>query len=96
MLLSELCISRESLDEEHEPLPPKDSDDNSYLLSKIAKHNLIILFPGEYGTNAAAQTIANNIRTFPSIAFGLTAGVGGGAPKSSHSAIGQWWSRGHY
>jgi nucleoside phosphorylase len=73
------------LDEEHEPLPPKDNDDNSYLLGKMAKHNVVIVFLGEYGTNAAAQTVANTVRTFPNIRFGLMVGVGGGAPKPPHS-----------
>ncbi|EHK22326.1 uncharacterized protein TRIVIDRAFT_150254, partial [Trichoderma virens Gv29-8] len=85
VLLSELCAARALLDEEHEPLPPKDNDDNSYLLGKMAKHNVVIVFPGEYGTNAAAQTVANTIRTFPNIRFGLMVGVGGGAPKPPHS-----------
>lgn len=84
MLLSELSAARALLDEEHDPLPPKDKDENSYLLGKIAKHNVVIVFPGEYGTNAAAQTVANTLRTFPKIRFGLMVGVGGGAPKSPH------------
>ncbi|KAL6825543.1 nucleoside phosphorylase domain-containing protein [Trichoderma sp. SZMC 28015] len=85
VLLSELSAARALLDEEHDPLPPKDNDDNSYLLGTMAKHNVVIVFPGEYGTNAAAQTVANTLRTFPNIRFGLMVGVGGGAPKPPHS-----------
>lgn len=48
----------------------------------MGKHNVVIAFPGSstYGTNAAAQTVTNMLRTFHNIRFGLMVGVGGGAP----------------
>jgi hypothetical protein len=83
VLLSELNASRALLDEEHERLPPGEKDDNSYLLGRMGKHNIVIVFPGSgtYGTNATAQTITNMVRTFRNIRFGLMVGIGGGAPK---------------
>ncbi|KAH6877111.1 ankyrin repeat-containing domain protein, partial [Thelonectria olida] len=83
VLRCELNASRALLDEEHEPLPPVEKDDNSYLLGRIAGHNVAIAFTGSgtYGTNAAAQTATHMIRTFRNIRFGLMVGVGGGAPK---------------
>ncbi|KAH6672608.1 nucleoside phosphorylase domain-containing protein [Halenospora varia] len=83
VLRSELNASRALLDEEHEPLPPAEKDDNSYLLGRMVGHNIVIAFTGSgtYGTNAATQTATHMVRTFPNIRFGLMVGVGGGAPK---------------
>lgn len=83
VLRSELNASRALLDEEHERLTSAEKDDNSYLLGRMAGHNVVIAFTGSgtYGTNAAAQTAAHMVRTFPNIRFGLMVGVGGGAPK---------------
>ncbi|KAK6503063.1 hypothetical protein TWF481_008098 [Arthrobotrys musiformis] len=84
VLSTELNASRLLLDEEHELLPPKENDNNSYLLGRMGVHNVVITFPGSgtYGTNAAAQMVTNMLRTFRNIRFGLLVGVGGGAPKS--------------
>lgn len=83
VLPSELNASRVLLDEEHEPLPQTEKDDNSYLFGRMGKHNVVIAFSGSctYGTNAAAQTATNMVRTFRNIRFGLMVGVGGGAPR---------------
>jgi hypothetical protein len=85
VLRSELNASRALLDEEHERLQPGEKDDNSYLLGRMGKHNVVIAFPGlgTYGTSAATQTAINMVRTFRNIRFGLMVGVGGGAPKPS-------------
>ncbi|KAL7914207.1 nucleoside phosphorylase domain-containing protein [Trichoderma velutinum] len=85
MLISEFCAARALLDEEHEPLPSKDNDGNGYLLGKMAKHNVVIVFPENYGMNTVVQTVTNTIHTFPNIRFGLMVGVGGGVPKSPNS-----------
>lgn len=77
----ELDAARALLDEEHEPLKPKEKDDNAYLLGQMEGHNVVIACPAEYGTTAAAQTATNMLRTFPHIRFGLMVGVGGGAPN---------------
>ena len=83
VLRCELNASRALLDEEHERLQPGEKDDNGYLLGRMGRHNVVIAFPGTgtYGTNAAAQTAANMVRTFRNIRFGLMVGIGGGAPK---------------
>ncbi|KAK6512585.1 hypothetical protein TWF481_001469 [Arthrobotrys musiformis] len=80
VLETELNASRLLLDEEHEPLLPTENDDNSYILGRIGAHNVAITFAGVYGTNAAAHTVSNMLRTFPNIRFGLLVGVGGAAP----------------
>jgi nucleoside phosphorylase len=85
VLHCELNASRALLDEEHERLPPRENDDNSYLLGRIGNHNVVIAFPGDYGTNSAAQTATHMVRTFPNIRFGLMVGVAGGAPQPPHS-----------
>jgi hypothetical protein len=83
VLTCELNAARALLDEEHEPLPPTEKDDNSYVLGRMAGHNVVIAFTGSgaYGTNAAAQTVMHLVQSFRNIRFGLMVGVGGGAPK---------------
>ncbi|PON22523.1 pfs domain-containing protein [Trichoderma gamsii] len=76
----ELTASRALLDEEHDPLPPRENDDNNYILGRMGKHNVVIVFPGFIGTTSASQTVTNMVRTFRKIRFGLLVGVGGGAP----------------
>lgn len=83
VLPSELNAAKALLDVQHEQLAAAAKDDNSYLLGRMAGHNVAIAFTGlgNYGTNAAAQTAAHMIRTFRNIRFGLMVGVGGGAPS---------------
>ncbi|KAH8820221.1 hypothetical protein F5884DRAFT_839926 [Xylogone sp. PMI_703] len=81
VLDSELSAPRALLDEIHDSLPPREHDDNSYLLGRIGKHDVVIVFPGSYDTNAAAQTVTNMVRIFPNIRFGLMMGVGGDSRK---------------
>ncbi|KAL2813752.1 nucleoside phosphorylase domain-containing protein [Aspergillus cavernicola] len=82
VLRCELNATRALLDEEHARLPPAENDNNSYVLGQMGLHNIAIAFSGSgiYGTNAAAQTTTNMLRTFRNIRFGLLVGVGGGAP----------------
>ncbi|KAF3221797.1 hypothetical protein TWF679_007011 [Orbilia oligospora] len=68
------------LDERHEQLPTNENDDNTYILGRVGKHNVVIARPAQYGTNSAANTAANMIRTFQSLRFVLMVGIGGGAP----------------
>ena len=86
VLHSELNATRAVLDEEHEQLDSDRKDDNSYLLGRMGKHNVVTVFPGSgtYGTNTTTQTAANLLRTFPNIRFGLMVGVGGGVPRPPH------------
>ncbi|PTB54394.1 hypothetical protein M431DRAFT_483175 [Trichoderma harzianum CBS 226.95] len=78
-----ICALRCLLDEQHEQLPSAARDDNSYLLGRMAGHNVVIAFTGSgnYGTNAAAQPTVHMIRPLHNIRFGLLVGVGGGAPN---------------
>ncbi|KAL6699522.1 hypothetical protein J3F84DRAFT_392951 [Trichoderma pleuroticola] len=77
VFLPEICAARALLDEEHEPLPPKEIDDNNYFLGKMANHNVIIVVPGSFGIRATTQIA----RTFPNIRFALMVGLGSGIPK---------------
>ncbi|CAI6087167.1 unnamed protein product [Clonostachys chloroleuca] len=90
-LYFEMTAARAMLDEFHEPLafqPPEDP--NNYLLGSICQHNVVIacLPNGQYGTNDAANVVANLQRTFPSIEFGLMVGVGGGIPDNEDIRLG--------
>ncbi|QRD91540.1 hypothetical protein F9C07_2229464 [Aspergillus flavus] len=59
--------ARALLDEEHESLPPKPTDDNSYLLGRKNGHNVVIGYPGSglYGPHNASHVATNMVRTFP-------------------------------
>ncbi|KAF3389720.1 putative ankyrin repeat protein L25 [Talaromyces pinophilus] len=80
---TELVAAAAMLDEEHPILPAADPKDvNSYLLGRIADHNVVIAcLPAETtGKVSAAMVATNLIRSFPSIRFGLMVGIGGGFP----------------
>ncbi|KAK6331278.1 hypothetical protein TWF730_004365 [Orbilia blumenaviensis] len=79
-VLSEQNAAKIMLDEQHEQLPTKDNDDNTYTLGRVGVHNVVIARPAEYGTNSAANTSANMVRTFQNLRFVLMVGIGGGAP----------------
>ncbi|PKK46082.1 hypothetical protein CI102_9235 [Trichoderma harzianum] len=81
MLDPALCAARALLDEEHDPLPPKEIDDNNYFLGKMANHNVVIVFPGSYGVRATTQAA----RAFPNIRFALMVGVGRAVPRPPNS-----------
>ncbi|KAF3917702.1 hypothetical protein AA313_de0210179 [Arthrobotrys entomopaga] len=68
------------LDEEHKQLPTNVNDENTYLLGRVGAHNVVIARPATYGTNSAAYTTANMVRSFQNIRFVLMVGIGGGAP----------------
>lgn len=75
------------LDEEHEgPASVSQHDNNSYMLGRIGKHNVVIatLPFGEYGTTSAATVARDMIHSFPNIRIGLMVGIGGGAPSENH------------
>ncbi|KAL3470111.1 hypothetical protein BJX99DRAFT_267683 [Aspergillus californicus] len=80
----ELSAARALLDELDEPLDPASNDDNLYLLGRSGRHNIVIASPDSYGTTATAHTVANLVRSFPNIRFGLMVGVGGAVPSSPH------------
>ncbi|KAK1988357.1 hypothetical protein LZ30DRAFT_699329 [Colletotrichum cereale] len=78
----EMAAAIAMLDEKHVQLPPCDEDTNCYIPGRIKRHNVVItcLPEGEYGTNNAANVMANLKRTFPKIRVCLMVGIGGGAP----------------
>lgn len=79
----ELAAAKAMLDEIHPRLPQPLHDHNSYVLGKIAGHNIALacLPSGIYGTTSASVVAEQMLSTFPSIRFGLMVGIGGGAPS---------------
>ncbi|OGM50207.1 hypothetical protein ABOM_001082 [Aspergillus bombycis] len=75
----ETQASKELLDEIHQSHQPT-GDDNNYILGSMEGHNVVIASTGSDGTNAAAETVTNMLRTFSNIRFGLMVGIGGGVP----------------
>ena len=73
------------LDERHDDLSQNSTDENTYELGSIKKHNVAIacLPSGVTGTNSAATVAKSMLFTFPSIRFGLMVGIGGGAPSKN-------------
>ncbi|KAJ6256479.1 hypothetical protein Dda_8341 [Drechslerella dactyloides] len=81
-LKSEALVAVKMLDERHDRLPQKPQDANIYILGRIGEHNVVIARPRKYGTNAAAHTAANMVRTFNNLRFILMVGIGGGVPSA--------------
>lgn len=83
-LPKELAAVLAILDEEYDqPSQRFAQDDNTYILGRIHKHNVVVvcLPAGNYGTESAA-TVANNLaRTFANVRMGLMVGIGGGIPN---------------
>jgi nucleoside phosphorylase len=79
----EQAAARASLDEEHPRLPSIPGDPNRYRFGCIADHNVVIacLPDGETGNNPAATVATRMTINFPSLAFGLMVGIGGGVPQ---------------
>lgn len=82
----ELAASEGMFDDEYSDLQlvPTPDDPNVYSYGRIGQHNVVIacLPEGTIGTNLAATTANNSIRSFPQIRFGLMVGIGGAAPGS--------------
>ncbi|KAJ5641380.1 hypothetical protein N7490_005380 [Penicillium lividum] len=70
------------LDKIHLEIPKPPNDHNAYTLGSIGEHNVVIacLPKGKIGTNFAAASATQMVRTFPSIKIGLMVGIGGGIP----------------
>lgn len=81
----ELAAAKTMLEQIHPSLPQAPSDQNSYTLGGISGHNLVLvcLPSGSYGTTSAATVLSQMRSTFPSIAYGLMVGIGGGVPSSN-------------
>jgi nucleoside phosphorylase len=85
----ELAASRAMLDEEHQMLPLQPGDENTYILGRIDRHNVVMAcLPGHYGTNNAAIVATDLKRSFPSIRATLMVGIGGGAPAMADLRLG--------
>ncbi|KAL2140032.1 hypothetical protein VTI28DRAFT_4340 [Corynascus sepedonium] len=77
------------LDEEHLLPPNQAGDDNTYVLGRIDRHNVVMAcLPGEYGTNNAAIVATNLKRSFPNIRATLMVGIGGGSPSQADLYLG--------
>lgn len=86
-LTTELVAAQAFLDERHEdPDHIPVNDNNSYVLGRIGKHNVVIapLPHGQYGLVNAAAVARDMVRSFPNVRLGLMVGVGGGAPTTKH------------
>ncbi|KAJ0421517.1 purine and uridine phosphorylase [Aspergillus carlsbadensis] len=79
----EMAAAQALLDEIHPDLPIPHSDNNSYVLGRIGKHNVVVacLPSGIYGTSSATAVATQLLSSFPSIRFGLMVGIGGGVPS---------------
>ncbi|KAI4599632.1 hypothetical protein KJ359_001729 [Pestalotiopsis sp. 9143b] len=84
---TELVAAASFLDEEHDdPDCIPVNDNNSYVLGRIGKHNVVIaaLPDGQYGLVTAATVARDLVRSFPNVRIGLMVGIGGGAPSVDH------------
>ncbi|PON20791.1 hypothetical protein TGAM01_v210299 [Trichoderma gamsii] len=86
-LSTEFVAAQAFLDDSHPP--PEDlspSDNNTYKLGRIGRHNVVIavLPNGEYGLSSATGVAKDLLRSFPNIRIGLMVGIGGGAPSAKH------------
>ncbi|RGP69077.1 hypothetical protein FLONG3_7930 [Fusarium longipes] len=86
----EMAAARAMLDEEHDDLPRRGNDTNSYVLGAMQEHNIVIacLPADQYGTNNAANVLSNMKNTFPKIRIGLMVGIGGGVPTKADIRLG--------
>ncbi|KAL7926138.1 putative ankyrin repeat-containing protein [Trichoderma austrokoningii] len=86
----EMAAAVAMLDERHRDLPPKQNDDNSYILGRVCAHNVVIacLPSGVYGTTSATTVAAQMRHSFESIRFFLMVGIGGGAPSKNDIRLG--------
>ncbi|KAL2809924.1 hypothetical protein BJX63DRAFT_423490 [Aspergillus granulosus] len=86
----EMAAARAMLDEVHDALPTYADDSNTYILGRIAQHNVVIacLPADQYGTHNAANIMTNMKRTFPLIRAGLIVGIGGGVPRVADMRLG--------
>jgi len=85
----ELAASRAMLDEEHLPLPNQPGDDNTYVLGRIHRNNVVMAcLPAQCGTNNAATVAANLKQSFPRIRASLIVGVSSASPRQADLFLG--------
>ncbi|KAE8333338.1 nucleoside phosphorylase domain-containing protein [Aspergillus sergii] len=85
-LYKELLAVRILFDCTHESIPVPPEDSNHYSFGRMGQHDIVaVCLPsGEYGTNSAADAIANMRRSFPAIRFCLLVGIGAGVPTAQN------------
>ncbi|KAJ2989648.1 hypothetical protein NUW58_g3366 [Xylaria curta] len=78
----ELAAASKLLEEEHQNLSQPHTDSNTYILGRIADHNVVLACGPEplIPSTSAAAVAANLLLTFPGIRFALLVGVGSGVP----------------
>ena len=82
----EMSAAMATFDKFHTKLTQRPTDHNTYALSQIGDHNVVVacLGAGVVGSASAAVVAAQMLFTFPSLKFCLMVGVGGGAPSRRH------------
>ena len=85
-LPTEMAAAVGMLDEHHDTLPSRPSDNNNYRFGRIGDHNVVIacLPSGVTGTASAARVATHMLSTFTGLRFGLMVGIGGGVPSEGH------------
>lgn len=80
----EMAAATLMMDTTHPSLPTPATDNNSYILGNIGRHNIVIacLPSGVYGSESAATVAMTLISAFQSIRFSLLVGIGGGVPTN--------------
>lgn len=84
---TELVAAKQFLDEVHDDADQLSAnDDNTYILGKIGKHNIVIaaLPHNQYGLVSAALVARDMAHSFLNLRFALMVGIGGGAPSHRH------------
>lgn len=72
------------LDETHQPLPQPPGDVNTYVLGRVADHDVVLACLPEMGTTPAATVVERMSSTFPALRCALLVGIGGGVPSKQH------------
>lgn len=85
-LPTEMAAAVCMLDERHEMLSQPATDDNSYVLGRVGRHNVVTacLPAGVMGVTSAARVVEMMRSTFAGLRFGLMVGIGGGVPSEHH------------
>ncbi|KAL2820410.1 nucleoside phosphorylase domain-containing protein [Aspergillus granulosus] len=78
VLEDEHDAARALLDEEY-ATPSTQDDQNTYLVGRMGRHNVVIVRVIDTGSTPAAELVTNMTRTFRNLRFGLMVGTGGGA-----------------
>lgn len=102
-LQKEQTAAMAMLDQIHADLPKPVTDQNTYTLGSIGRHNIVIACLPTYGSTSASVVAIRMVATFPSLKVGLMVGIGGGippmvrlgdvvvsVPENEHPGVIQW------